>query len=106
MVYSIVALPAEVKLKLHCYVHIFRFRRLAIRYNPKGTKDESFATIFALVAEAYDVLSDPLRRAIYDQFGEEGLKNGVPNAGGFIEPYVYHGEPMRTYRYSQGFAEK
>nr|XP_031836688.1 dnaJ homolog subfamily B member 13-like [Nomia melanderi] len=74
------------------------FRRLAIRYNPKGTKDESFATIFALVAEAYDVLSDPLRRAIYDQFGEEGLKNGVPNAGGFIEPYVYHGEPMRTYR--------
>nr|XP_033336325.1 dnaJ homolog subfamily B member 13-like [Megalopta genalis] len=75
-----------------------RFRRLAIRYNPKGTQDQSYATIFALVAEAYDVLSDPFRRAIYDQFGEEGLKNGVPSAEGFIEPYVYHGEPMRTYR--------
>ncbi|XP_076381440.1 dnaJ homolog subfamily B member 13 [Megalopta genalis] len=74
------------------------FRRLAIRYNPKGTQDQSYATIFALVAEAYDVLSDPFRRAIYDQFGEEGLKNGVPSAEGFIEPYVYHGEPMRTYR--------
>ncbi|XP_076293686.1 dnaJ homolog subfamily B member 13 isoform X2 [Lasioglossum baleicum] len=74
------------------------FRRLATRYNPKGMKDENFAMIFALVAEAYDVLSDPLRRAIYDQFGEEGLKNGVPSAEGFIEPYVYHGEPMRTYR--------
>ncbi|KZC05660.1 DnaJ like protein subfamily B member 13, partial [Dufourea novaeangliae] len=74
------------------------FRRLAVRYNPKGAKDESFATIFALVAEAYDVLSDPLRRAVYDQFGEEGLKNGVPGTEGFIEPYIYHGEPMRTYR--------
>ncbi|XP_078034079.1 dnaJ homolog subfamily B member 13 [Augochlora pura] len=74
------------------------FRRLAIRYNPKGTPDQSFATIFALVAEAYDVLSDSFRRAIYDQFGEEGLKNGVPSAEGFVEPYVYHGEPMRTYR--------
>ncbi|XP_076235032.1 LOW QUALITY PROTEIN: dnaJ homolog subfamily B member 13 [Calliopsis andreniformis] len=74
------------------------FRRLAIRYNPKRAKDECLGTIFALVAEAYDVLSDPLRRAVYDQFGEEGLKNGVPSTEGFIEPYIYHGEPMRTYR--------
>lgn len=55
--------------------------------------------IFALVAEAYDVLSDPLKRTIYDQFGEEGLKNGVPGAEEFIQPYIYHGEPMRTYKY-------
>ncbi|XP_043598679.1 dnaJ homolog subfamily B member 13-like [Bombus pyrosoma] len=74
------------------------FRRLAIRYNPKRAKDECLCTIFALVAEAYDVLSDPLKRTIYDQFGEEGLKNGVPGAEGFIQPYTYHGEPMRTYR--------
>ncbi|XP_076637178.1 dnaJ homolog subfamily B member 13 [Colletes latitarsis] len=74
------------------------FRRLAIRYNPEKAKDECLRTIFALAAEAYDVLSDPLRRAIYDQFGEEGLKNGVPGADGIIEPYIYHGEPMRTYR--------
>nr|XP_012139886.1 PREDICTED: dnaJ homolog subfamily B member 13-like [Megachile rotundata] len=74
------------------------FRRLAIRYNPIRAKDESLWPIFSLVAEAYDVLSDPLKRAIYDQFGEEGLKNGVPGVEGFIQPYIYHGEPMRTYR--------
>ncbi|XP_017763171.1 PREDICTED: dnaJ homolog subfamily B member 13-like [Eufriesea mexicana] len=74
------------------------FRRLAIRYNPKRARDENLSTIFALVAEAYDVLSDPLKRTIYDQFGEEGLKNGVPGAEGFIQPYIYHGEPIRTYR--------
>ncbi|XP_029043571.2 dnaJ homolog subfamily B member 13-like [Osmia bicornis bicornis] len=74
------------------------FRRLAIRYNPIRAKDESLWTIFSLVAEAYDVLSNPFKRAIYDQFGEEGLKNGVPGDEGFIQPYIYHGEPMRTYR--------
>ncbi|KOX81220.1 DnaJ like protein subfamily B member 13 [Melipona quadrifasciata] len=74
------------------------FRRLAIRYNPKRAKGKCLSTIFALVAEAYDVLSDPLKRTIYDQFGEEGLKNGVPGAEEFIQPYTYHGEPMRTYK--------
>ncbi|CAK9816846.1 DnaJ homolog subfamily B member 13 [Anthophora quadrimaculata] len=74
------------------------FRRLAIRYNPERTKDDSLNTIFTLVAEAYDVLSDPFKRTIYDQFGEEGLKNGVPGAKEFIRPYIYHGEPLRTYR--------
>ncbi|KAG7210912.1 hypothetical protein KM043_016289 [Ampulex compressa] len=74
------------------------FRRSAIRYNPERQKEEGAEAIFALVAEAYDVLSDPLKRAVYDQYGEEGLKSGVPGPEGFIEPYVYHGEPMRTYR--------
>ena len=29
---------------------------------------------FKEIAEAYDVLSDEKKRKIYDQFGEEGLK--------------------------------
>jgi DnaJ-class molecular chaperone len=37
---------------------------------------------FKEVAEAYDVLADPLKRATFDQFGEEGLKNGVPDGAG------------------------
>lgn len=52
----------------------------------------------SLTGEAYDVLSDPLRREIFDQFGEEGLKEGVPTPDGYMSPYVYHGDPMKTYQ--------
>ncbi|XP_039309202.1 dnaJ homolog subfamily B member 13 [Solenopsis invicta] len=77
------------------------YRRCAVRYNPERQKNGGAEAIFALAAEAYDVLSDPLRRAVYDQYGEEGLKNGVPRPEGFAKPYVYHGEPMRTFRWKQ-----
>lgn len=35
------------------------------------------AKVFQEIAEAYDVLSDKKNRAIYDQYGYEGLREGV-----------------------------
>ncbi|RRT58409.1 hypothetical protein B296_00021042 [Ensete ventricosum] len=55
------------------------YRRLAIRWHPDknpSNKEEAEAK-FKQISEAYEVLSDPRRRAVYDQHGEEGLK-GVP----------------------------
>ncbi|XP_044003968.1 dnaJ homolog subfamily B member 13-like [Aphidius gifuensis] len=74
------------------------FRRLAIQYNPERQKDDNILEVFSLICEAYEVLSDSLRRTIYDFYGETGLKNGVPGNNENIEPYVFHGEPLRTYR--------
>jgi len=41
------------------------------------------------IAEAYEVLSNPARRAIYDQYGERGLKEGVPDGKGSLSGGKY-----------------
>ncbi|XP_063976027.1 dnaJ homolog subfamily B member 13-like isoform X2 [Diachasmimorpha longicaudata] len=76
---------------------IENYRRLAIDYHPVGKKNEDYLEVFTLAGEAYEVLSDPLKRAIYDQYGEVGLKSGLPGPHGHIPPYVFHGDPMQTY---------
>jgi len=52
------------------------FRKLAIKYHPDKNKNdpEHAKQIFAKIANAYDILSDPEKRKIYDQYGEEGIK--------------------------------
>ncbi|XP_075215276.1 dnaJ homolog subfamily B member 13-like [Lycorma delicatula] len=74
------------------------FRRLAIQYNPERQKNELLLEPFELITEAYDVLSQPKLKALYDQFGEEGLKKGIPTKEKFYPPYIYHGNPLRTFK--------
>lgn len=78
----------------------FSYRNLALEFNKETLENCEAKQVFALIGEAYDVLSDPFRRAVFDQYGEEGLKRGVPAAKEYIPPYHYHGEPMVTYRFT------
>jgi len=48
------------------------YRRLAKRYHPDLNKDGGSAERFKEAAEAYEVLSDPAKRAQYDRFGHAG----------------------------------
>ena len=55
------------------------YRKAAIKNHPdKGGDPEKFKE----VTGAYEVLSDPEKREIYDQYGEEGLKEGMGGGGG------------------------
>ncbi|KXZ56237.1 hypothetical protein GPECTOR_1g206 [Gonium pectorale] len=55
------------------------YRKLALQYHPDkvtGTDEEKKAASqkFADINHAYEVLSDPEKRKIYDRYGEDGLK--------------------------------
>jgi molecular chaperone DnaJ len=60
------------------------FRRLARELHPDvNSHDPEAEEKFKRAAQAYEVLSDPERRRVYDAFGEEGLRSGgwSPRAG-------------------------
>ena len=57
------------------------FRRLAKQYHPDANKEQGAEARFIEVNEAYEVLSDPQKRAAYDRYGHAGVGNG--SAAGF-----------------------
>ncbi len=62
------------------------FRRLARELHPDvNAHDPDAEDKFKEVAEAYEILSDPERRATFDRYGHDGLRSGgmSPNFEGF-----------------------
>ncbi|XP_042879190.1 dnaJ homolog subfamily B member 4-like [Penaeus japonicus] len=77
------------------------YRKMALKYHPDKNKSADAEEKFKLVAEAYEVLSDKKKRDIYDQYGEEGLKGGVPGSGstdGTHYTYTFSGDPRATFQ--------
>lgn len=71
------------------------YRRLAMKWHPdknKGNEEEANKR-FTEISEAYQVLSDPEKKQIYDKYGEEGLTRGGGGGGGF-----HHIDPETIFR--------
>ncbi|HAU83319.1 molecular chaperone DnaJ [Burkholderiales bacterium] len=69
------------------------YRRLAMKFHPdKNPDDPEAENRFTEVKEAYEVLSNPEKRAIYDQYGHAGLDQqsggrGASGFGGFSDSF-------------------
>lgn len=70
------------------------YRRLAKLYHPdKNPGDKKVEDKFKGISKAYEVLADPEKRQVYDQFGEEGLKQnggGGPRGPGGPGGFFHH----------------
>ena len=70
------------------------YRKLALKFHPdRNPGDKDAEERFKEAAEAYEVLRDPQKRNIYDQFGHQGLEgSGFSGFGGFEDIFSSFGD--------------
>lgn len=78
------------------------YRRLALKHHPdKNPGDKASEERFKEISEAYEVISDPVKRQQYDQFGHQAFAPGGGMRGGFAHGIDLE-EALRTFMGAMG----
>lgn len=72
------------------------YRKLALKWHPDRNKSPEAAEKFKEINKAFEVLSDPKKKEMYDQYGPEAFSRG---SGGAPGGYQYRQGPF-TYTYT------
>ncbi|KAK6241732.1 DnaJ domain - like 10 [Theobroma cacao] len=83
------------------------YRKLVMKWHPdKNPKNKKEAEAkFKQIAEAYEVLSDPQKRALYDKYGEEGVKGAASPPESEVATFFSTGDGPTTFRFNSRDAE-
>ena len=84
------------------------YKKMALKFHPDKNKSPEAEDRFKEIAEAYEVLSDPQKREVFDKYGEEGVKGSQPPGSGNVgfhhfempegfTAFTFHGDPMSTF---------
>lgn len=64
------------------------YRKLAVKFHPDKNQDKNAEEQFKELGEAYEVLSDPQKRAAYDQYGHAAFdRRSFGRGGPFHDPF-------------------
>ncbi len=64
------------------------YRRLAVKHHPdKNPGDPHAEERFREIAEAYDIIGDPEKRAAYDRYGHAAFQGSTSGGGGVHDPF-------------------
>lgn len=83
------------------------YRKSALEYHPDRNKSAGASEKFKEINEAYEILSNPEKKAAYDQFGHAAFEPGGggaggPFAGGFGQGRTYRQGPFTYTYYTSG----